>query len=75
MKHENSNIEPIFVPYDDNNIAHVKACPDYGQPESSSAWNEYDSIEYPDYVNEVEEKILKFSLLKLLHIKVTLSTL
>ncbi len=65
MNSKKSINDSIFVPYDDNNIEHVMAGPDYGQPESSSAWNEVDSFEYPDYVAEVEEKILKFSLLKI----------
>jgi hypothetical protein len=57
--------DSIFVPFDDNNMEHVLAGPDYGQPGSSSAWNEIDSLEYPDYVADVEEKILKFPLLKI----------
>jgi hypothetical protein len=65
MNSKKSFDDSIFVPYDDNNIEHVMAGPDYGQPESSSAWNEYDSHEYPDYVADVEDKILKFPLLKI----------
>ncbi len=57
--------DSVFVPYDDNNIEHVLSGPDYGQPESSIAWNEVDSVEYPDYVAEIEEKILAFSHLKI----------
>lgn len=65
MNHKNTFDDSIFVPYDDNNIEHVMAGPDYGQTGSSSAWSELDSLEYPDYVAEVEEKILKFPLLKI----------
>jgi len=65
MNSKNSINDSVFVPYDDNNIEHVLAGPDYGQPESSSAWTEYDSIEYPDYVAYLEEKILAFSYLKI----------
>ena len=59
-------IEPrlIFVPYDDNNIEHVLAGNDYGQPNSSSAWSETDSSEYPDFVEFIEEKILNTTPLK-----------
>lgn len=60
-----SNDDPVFVPYDDNNMAHVMAGPDYGQPESSSAWTELDSNEYEDYVLEIEKRILEFPLLKI----------
>jgi len=65
MNHENTLNDSIFVEYDDNNMEHVLAGPDYGQPDSSSAWNEIDSIEYPDYVAEIEEKILAFPYLKI----------
>ena len=46
-----------FVEYNDENLEHILAGPDYGQPWSSSAWNEIDSVEYPDYVNEIAIKI------------------
>ena len=61
MKHEPSDDEPPnFIPYDDENLEHVLAGPDYGQPESSShAWTELDSKEYPDYVLEVASKIIR----------------
>lgn len=65
MRRDESNDNSVFVPYDDNNIEHVLAGPDYGQPESSSAWSEIDSIEYSDYVSDIEEKILAFSYLKI----------
>ena len=58
MKSNSSHNEPIFVPYDDENLAHVLAGPDYGQPESSSAWTELDSEEYPDYFKEVCDSII-----------------
>lgn len=64
MRHKNSDLDSIFVLYDDNNIEHVMAGPDYGQPESSSAWSEIDSIEYPDFVSVIEDKILKTAPLK-----------
>lgn len=66
MKSENSDRDSIFVEYDDNNIAHVSAGPDYGQPGSSSAWTEIDSIEYPEFVSIIETKILKTAPLKIL---------
>lgn len=65
MRHNTINDESMFVPYDDDNISHVLAGPDYGQIDSSSAWTELDSIEYPEYVAEIEEKILQFPLLKI----------
>jgi len=65
VRRDESNDNSVFVPYDDNNIEHVLAGPDYGQPESSSAWSEIDSIEYSDYVSDIEEKILAFSYLKI----------
>lgn len=65
MRHKNSDLDSIFVPYDDNNIEHVMAGPDYGQPESSSAWSEIDSIEYPDFVSVIEDKILQTAPLKI----------
>lgn len=65
MKDKNSDDDPKFVEYDDNNLEHVLAGPDYGQPESSSAWTELDSKEYPDYVEDLGYKILKHPLLKI----------
>lgn len=49
---------PTFVPYDDNNIDHLRFAPDYGQPDSVSAWIEFDSEEYPDYFKEVCDGII-----------------
>ena len=67
MKHNNSDDGPMFIPYDDNNMEHVMAGPDYGQPNSSStAWTEKDSLEYPEFVKEVSSKILQHSVLKIL---------
>jgi hypothetical protein len=60
------NDDSIFVPYDDNDINHVQAGPDYGQPSSSSAWSEIDSVEYPEFVSMIEEKILKTRPLKVI---------
>lgn len=58
MKGKNSGKSPSFIPYDDNKLEHVSAGPDYGQPWSSScAWHETSSVEYPEYVSEVLEKI------------------
>jgi hypothetical protein len=65
MNRKNSMNDAVFVPYDDDNIEHVLAGPDYGQPESSSAWTELDSVEYPDFVKEIEEKIIVFPHLKI----------
>lgn len=56
---KSSDIEPIFVEYDDENLSHVSEGPDYGQPWSSSAWIESDSKEYPKFVRSVNSKILK----------------
>ena len=56
-------MKPIFVPYDDNNIEHVLA----GQ--TNNAWSEIDSIEYEDYVLEIEKRILNFPLLKISPVK------
>lgn len=65
MKHEKSYV-PIFIPYDDDNMEHVMAGPDYGQPNSSStAWTELDSKEYPDFVNEISFKILSHPILNI----------
>lgn len=58
MKRKNSLTAPEFVEYNDNNLAHVSAGPDYGQPHSQSCWNEVDSLEYPDYVEEIRHRIL-----------------
>ena len=69
MKDETSSDEPPnFVPYDDENLAHVSAGPDYGQVDSGSkklAWDEISSAEYPDYILEVAEKIVTHPLLKI----------
>ena len=55
-----SDIEPVFVEYDDENLSHVSSGPDYGQPWSASnAWVETDSVEYPNFVRLVNSKILK----------------
>lgn len=61
MKHEKSYDNPILIPYDDNNMAHVLAGPDYGQVDSGSketAWTEIDSWEYSDFVSDIRTKIL-----------------
>ncbi len=68
MKGKSLN-HPIFIPYDDENLEHVSAGADYGQPESGSKktyWTELDSKEFPDLVVEISEKILKNPFLKLL---------
>lgn len=67
MKHEKSNDDPILVPYDDNNMEHVNAGPDYGQVDSGSkeyGWTELDSKEYPDFVSYLALQILKHSTIK-----------
>lgn len=61
MKNKKSYDNPILVPYDDNNMEHVLAGPDYGQVDSGSketAWIEIDSKEYPDFVSDIATKIL-----------------
>ena len=58
MRRNNSGNDPVFIEYDDENIEHVSNGPDYGQTNSSSAWEEIDSIEYPSYVTEMKNKIL-----------------
>lgn len=64
MKHKSSSCEPVFIPYDDENLEHVMAGPDYGQPDSSSAWTELDSDEYPEFVSTLASEILKHSVVK-----------
>jgi hypothetical protein len=64
MKHKPSCRDPVFVEYDDGNLEHVLAGPDYGQPDSSSAWNEIDSKEYPEYVSTLSSQILKNAVIK-----------
>lgn len=64
MKHKSSCSDPVFIPYDDGNLEHVLAGPDYGQPDSSSAWTELDSKEYPEYVSTLASEILKSSVIK-----------
>jgi hypothetical protein len=58
MKHKNSLNAPEFVEYNDNNLEHIREGPSYGQPNSSSAWEEINSSEYPDYVEEIRHRIL-----------------
>ena len=58
MKSKSTDSEPIFVPYDDENMSHALAGPDYGQTNSSSAWSVIDSIEFPDFVKEIGQKIV-----------------
>ena len=62
MKDKNPEGCSGFVPYDDNNLEHVSAGPDYGQPWSSShAWLETHSVEYVNFVSDVMGKILQHS--------------
>ena len=68
MKHKNSD-GSIFIPYNDDNMEHVIAGPDYGQIDSGSketAWSELESREFPDFVSDLSSKILKHPLLKIL---------
>ena len=61
MKNKNSDDGPNFIPYDDENIDHVSAGPDYGQVDTgskSTAWSEIDSEEYDDYMWYISEKII-----------------
>jgi hypothetical protein len=67
MKHKNSLNAPEFVEYNDNNLEHTREGPSYGQPNSSSAWEEINSVEYPDYVKEIRHRILTH------HVKILLS--
>lgn len=69
MKHKPSDDVPIFIPYDDDNMEHVMAGPDYGQVDSGSkesCWTELDSKEYPDFVSDLATQILKHSTLKII---------
>lgn len=69
MKHEKSDSDPIFIPYNDEQLEHVMAGPDYGQVDSGSkesAWSELDSKEYSDFVFDIASKILKRSPLKII---------
>ena len=69
MKHKQSESDPIFIPYDDNDMEHVMAGPDYGQVDSGSkesCWTELDSKEYPDYVSDIASQIIKQSSLKII---------
>jgi len=57
---KSSDITPVFVEYDDENLSHVSSGHDYGQPWSAShAWTEIDSKEYPSFVRQIGSKILK----------------
>jgi len=49
----------IFIPYNDDNIQHVLAGPEYGQPWRTGhvAWNEFDSIEFKDMVEAIQRSI------------------
>ena len=62
MKSKKSDSDgPIFIPYDDENIEHVLAGPDYGQVDTgskSTAWSELDSKEYEDFVEYLAERII-----------------
>lgn len=52
---------PTFIQYDDNNIDHVMAGPDYGQIDTgskSTSWSELESKEYEDFVDYITEKII-----------------
>jgi hypothetical protein len=53
---------PSFVQYDDENIDHVLAGPDYGQVDSgskSTAWSEMESKEYNDFVEYLTDRIIR----------------
>lgn len=61
MKNKKSDEGPTFIPFDDENIEHVMAGPDYGQVDTgskSTAWAELESAEYDDYVLYISEKII-----------------
>lgn len=53
---------PSFIQYDDENIEHVLAGPDYGQIDTgsnSTAWTEMESKEYNDFVDYLTDKIIR----------------
>lgn len=67
MKHTEYNIEPIFEPYNDENIQHVLAGPDYGQP-WGEGWTEESTTDWwlDKWDREtVEELVLENSVLSL----------
>lgn len=71
MKDKKSNDDdPIFIPYDDENMTHALCGPDYGQVDTgskSTSWSEIDSKEYNDFVDYITDRIItgkKFSLFK-----------
>lgn len=58
MKHKIHEKEPIMEEYDDNNIQHVLAGPEYGQPWADS-WIDWKEDYYPfDLDDELIEECL-----------------
>jgi len=56
-----SNNKKRWVQYNDNNIKHVIAGPEYGQPwrGAGTVWAEYESPEYISWVEEIQSAILR----------------
>ena len=48
----NKNLKPEFVQYDDNNIEHVLAGPDYGQPWSDQILFKLDFLLNLEHISE-----------------------
>jgi len=68
MNTKNSDYVPEFVEYNDNNLEHVEAGPDYGQTGSRHmGWTELDSSEYPDYVEEITNRIFHHQKIRIVH--------
>lgn len=61
MKTERNKKKNRFVCYDDNNISHATNGPEYGQPwrGAGPVWEESESWEYPGWISEIEDNILK----------------
>ena len=60
MRDKIPNGSANLIPYDDSNLAHTEAGPDYGQVDTGSkklAWTELDSCEYTEFVVEMLDKI------------------
>jgi hypothetical protein len=48
-----------FVQYNDDNITHALAGPEYGQPwRTDMVWEEIESTDYMDFVNKIQAGIL-----------------
>lgn len=59
MKTNHLDEIPEFVEFNDENLEHVLAGPDYGQPwHLEHGWTELDSVEYSDFYDSLSQKIL-----------------